>query len=416
MRVFYSWWIVLVAFFNLFFVVGIPFYGFPVFYPEMIHSLGFSHAQLTLGFLVGFTAAGLPFGILAGVLIDRVGAGRLIRVGIWSVSLSLMLMGHMTRLWHYNVLCITLVVGYVLSGPVPNQVLISQWFELQRGRAMGIAYLGLGLGGVILPLFSSWLIQTFGWRHAMEILGALTLVTLFPLAQWITRSSPSEIDLFPDGRPPSAKLPERLPTACISSSAGTGDAGEEFGHAVRSANFWLLLAGCTLTIGAIGAVTQHLVLFLQDQGHSLTAAARISSVLLTASLAGRVIVGCLAERYTKKNVMALFYFLVGLAIPLLFLVHRPVAVWAFALTFGFALGADYMLVPLVAAECFGLRALGKLLSLIIAGYSLGQWLAPWVAGRLFDSYRHYDLAWGLMTLAALLGAATIYAIAPAREP
>jgi MFS family permease len=76
------------------------------------------------------------------------------------------------------------------------------------------------------------------------------------------------------------------------------------------------------------------------------------------------------------------------------------------------MGADYMLIPLVTAECFGLAALGKLLSLIIMGYSLGQWLAPWLAGRIFDAYHRYDLAWLMMTAAGILGAVTIYAISP----
>jgi MFS family permease len=83
--------------------------------------------------------------------------------------------------------------------------------------------------------------------------------------------------------------------------------------------------------------------------------------------------------------------------------------------FGFAMGADYMLIPLVTADCFGLSALGKLLSLIIMGYSLGQWFAPWVAGRIFDARRSYDLAWIIMAAAAALGAGLIYAVAPDRH-
>jgi hypothetical protein len=69
--VFYGWWIVLAAFLNLFFAVGIIFYGFPVFYPAFVASLGFTRAQVTQGFLLGFLAIGVPFGLIAGVLIDR---------------------------------------------------------------------------------------------------------------------------------------------------------------------------------------------------------------------------------------------------------------------------------------------------------------------------------------------------------
>jgi MFS family permease len=407
MRVFYGWWIVIAAFLNLFFSVGIVYYGFPVFYPSMVDSLGFTRAQLTQGFLLGFVVAALLFGILAGVLIDRFGPSQVIRIGIWCVGLPLILMGSMTRLWQYYLLCIMEVVGYVLTGPIPNQVLISNWFRIKRGRAMGGAYLGLGVGGAISPLLINGLIQSFGWRSAFEIIGALILVVLFPVAQWITRSSPRDLDLLPDGIFPASE------SASSASEVSSGKAVIELdvARAVWSINFWVILAGCTLTIGAIGAVTQHLILFLQGQGYSVSSASRVSSLLLVSSLAGRVIVGYIAERYSRKNVMALFYLVLGLAIPLLF-VAQPAAIWGFALLFGFAMGADYMLIPLVTADCFGLSALGKLLSLIIMGYSLGQWFAPWLTGKIFDARHSYNLAWIIMAAAATVGAALIYTVAP----
>jgi MFS family permease len=412
MRVFYGWWIVLAAFLNLFFSVGILYYGFPVFYPSMVDSLGFTRSQLTQGFLIGFVVAALLFGILAGVLIDRWGARRVIRIGIWFVGLSLILMGSMTRLWHYYVLCVTEVIGYVLTGPIPNQVLISKWFRVRRGRAMGYAYLGLGLGGAISPLLINALIQSFGWRHAFQIIGALILIVLFPVAQWVTRSNPRDLNLFPDGP---AGMDVSPPANEAGATAGTiPDQGVGLGQAVRTRNFWLILVACTLTIGAIGAVTQHLILFLKDHGYSQTAASRVSSTLLLSSLAGRVIVGYFADRYRAKNMMALFYLGLALSIPLMLMPTRPAAIWGFAMAFGFAMGADYMLIPLVTAECFGLATLGKLLSLIIMGYSLGQWFAPWLAGRIFDQYHTYDPAWIIMAITATIGAAMTYAVKPDR--
>jgi len=412
MRVFYGWWIVLAAFLNLFFSVGILYYGFPVFYPSMVDSLGFTRSQLTQGFLIGFVVAALLFGILAGALIDRWGATRVIRLGIWFVGLSLILMGSMTRLWQYYLLCVAEVVGYVLTGPIPNQVLISNWFQVRRGRAMGYAYLGLGLGGAISPLLINALIQSFGWRHAFQIIGTLILLVLFPVAQWVTRSNPRELSLLPDGVAGRAATLDPNEVRETAGAPPIAIFGIELRRAVRTRNFWLILVACTLTIGAIGAVTQHLILFLKDHGYSQSAASRVSSVLLVSSLAGRVIVGYFADRSSAKNVMALFYLALGLAIPFLLLANRPAAIWGFAVCFGFAMGADYMLIPLVTAQCFGLATLGKLLSLIIMGYSLGQWFAPWLAGRLFDAYHSYDPAWVMMTIAATAGAALIYAVKP----
>ena len=277
-RVYYGWWIVLSAFLNLFFVVGIIFYGFPVFYPYFVESLSFSRAQVTQGFFLGFLFAGLPFGIFAGTLIDRIGARFVVLVGVGLVGLSLLLMGWMNRFWQFECLCIMEVMGYVLAGPIPNQVLISRWFSRRRGQAMGYAYLGLGVGGVIAPLLINYLAHNLGWRHALQLLGAMILLVLIPVAIWVTRSAPEELGF---GSEPGGELEQVQEKPAIPPSSSIGVA-----QATRSASFWLILAGSTLVIGTIGAVVQHLIFFLKDVGYSATAAARFSTILLASSLGG----------------------------------------------------------------------------------------------------------------------------------
>jgi MFS family permease len=401
-QIFYGWWIVAAAFLNLFFAVGIIFYGFPVFYPVLVESLGFTRAQVTEGFLLGFLAAGLPFGLLAGAVIDRVGARGVILAGTSLIGISLIFMGFISRLWEYEALCVVEVLGYVMAGPIANQVLIAKWFRIRRGEAMGYAYLGLGFGGVVSPLLVNFLIRILGWRHAVECVGTMIVAVLFPVGFWVTRSTPAELGLDPDGLAGTILREERT---------GGGDSvSTDLAAAVRTPNFWLILAGTTLVVGAIGAVIQHFILFLKDQGYSATAASQISTGLLASSLGSRVLVGYLADRFRKKNTMALFYLLLGATIPILHFAQRPVAAWSFAVAFGFAMGADYMLIPLVTAECFGTASLGKLLALIIMGYSLGQWGAPWLVGKIFDVRQSYSLAWEIMTAAGVLGAAAIYAV------
>src|SRR2546429_3172153 len=92
-RIFYGWWIVVAAFLNLFFAVGIIFYGFPVFYPAFVESLGFTRAQVTQGFLLGFLVAGPPVGFFAGggVGPERGGRGHFSGGGL--VRLFLLLIG-----------------------------------------------------------------------------------------------------------------------------------------------------------------------------------------------------------------------------------------------------------------------------------------------------------------------------------
>jgi len=400
-RIFYGWWIVAAAFLNLFFGVGIIFYGFPVFYPALVESLGFTRAQVTQGFLLGFLLVGLPIGLLAGAVIDRLGARRVILVGIGFVGVSLILMGTMTRLWQYELLCGTEVVGYVLAGPIANQVLVARWFRARRGRAMGYAYLGLGLGGVVAPMLINFLVQAYGWRHAMEIVGLVILVVLFPIGIWITRSVPADLGLLPDG----AGRIDATEGTVIGISPASGVSG-----AIRTANFWRILGGSALVIGTIGSVIQHFILFLEDTGYSRATASRFLTALLASSLGGRVLVGYLADRFNKKNTAALFYAVLSASVLLLGMAREPAAIWVFAAVFGFSMGADYVLIPLVTAECFGTASLGKLLALIIMGYSVGQWGGPWITGRIFDAWHSYEPAWKIMSVAGLLGAATLYGV------
>jgi MFS family permease len=400
---FYGWRIVGAAFLNLFLTTGIVYYGFPVFYPSLIESLGFSRQQATAGIFYGFVVMAPLFGLLAGVLIDRAGARAVILCGVGFVGFSLVFMGMMGSVRQYYLLCITEVVGYVLAGPIPNQVLIANWFQARRGRAMGYAYLGLGLGGALSPVLIHALIEKLGWRRSFEAIGAVILILLFPVGIWITRSTPGEMGWLPDGR-------------VSDETAGHGVEAPSVPvlEAMCSLNFWLLLVGSTLTIGAIGTVISHFILFLKDGGYSAGWASRALSILLVSSLAGRVLVGHVADRFTRKNVMALFYLILALAIPLLFIRHNPHVLYGFALAFGFAMGADYMLIPLVAADCFGLPSLGKLLALTIMADSLGQTFGPVMAGHIFDTRHSYNLAWGIVTAGGILGAIMIYFISTNR--
>lgn len=401
-RIYYGWWIVLAAFLNLFFAVGVIFYGFPVFYPYFVESLGFTRAQVTQGFLLGFLFAGLPVGIAAGAIIDRIGARSVILVGTMLVALPLLLMGLMTRFWQFEVLCIVEVIGYVLAGPIANQVLIARWFSRRRGRAMGYAYLGLGLGGVIAPVSVNYLARTLGWRHSLELVGIVILLVLVPTGMWITRSSPEETGVAPEQF---GEGPVQTENSSIPATRSIG-----VSQAARSGAFWLIILGSTLAIGAIGAVIQHFILFLKDAGYSATIASRYSSILLAASLAGRVVVGYLADCFRKSYLMALFYLFIGLSVFLLAHPGLPPVLWVFAIVFGFSMGADYMLIPLVTSECFGTASLGKLLALIIMGYSIGQWAGPWLVGRIFDARHSYDLAWKIIAISGIVGAASIAAI------
>lgn len=393
---YYGWRIVAACFTILFVIVGVIYYSFPVFYAPLIEEFHWRRADVTAGFAFSILLIGPLFGIFAGHWIDRFGAKRVLLVGLLAEGMAFLGFSRMRSLGMYYVCYFLQTVGYVSAGPVPNQVLIAHWFTRRRGRAMGLAYVGIGVGGAAAPVLAHWLITHVGWRPAMLAIGGIVWLILLPLTAALVRNRPSELGLSPDGDP-----------ASVAAYDAVGAAPIGLAEAASRRAFWLIMAASALSLGAVGGVIQHLVLYLRDQGFAAERAAQVASFLLVASILGRLTMGYLADRFSKKQVMLATYLLVAAAIPLLYFVKVPGVVYVFALLFGFAMGADYMLIPLMTAECFGLASLGKLMGVILATDSLGQALTPYLVGHLFDRYRSYNGAFALLIVMAALGAAAV---------
>src|SRR3954466_7216121 len=128
---------------------------------------------------------GPVFGFLAGWIVDRFGPRRLMLAGIVMAGAALVGLPHMTALWMFYLFYLFNAIGYVCGGPLPNQVLLSRWFDRARGKAMGFAYLGIGIGGYLVLKLSPLLVAAFGWRGALQALGILIIALALPLAYFV---------------------------------------------------------------------------------------------------------------------------------------------------------------------------------------------------------------------------------------
>jgi MFS family permease len=387
---FYGWRIVASAFAVLLITVGIPFYGMPFFYDFFIREFGWSRALTTSGIALS-TILIQPIG---GIIAHRFSPRKLILAGsgMLALAMGLFASGNGNILLYYLAWC-AFMIGYIFAGPLPQQMILSQWFRRNRGLAIGVAYLGLGLGGAISQKFVALpLIQRFGWRTALLAIGGL-IIAAVPLLLLGVRDRPAEKGVFPDGDP-SMPTEMAVQPRTLSELLGT-----------RA--FWLLAAGSCASIGAIGSINQHMKLLFQDAGLSPAKVADTTFLLLISSLAGRVIMGWLADRFSKKAVMVAAYLFVACPLPLLYFVARPGAAELFALTFGFGLGADYMLIPLMAAETFGSNSLARVMGIVLPVDSIGQTCFPFVLGMLHDRFGDYQYGLLLVFVLALLATLAI---------
>ena len=373
------------SFLSLFAIVGIALYGLPFFYDFMVRDFGWSRAQVTSGNALSKLVVGPLLGFAAGWIVDRFGPRKLMIVGILMAGTALIGLGSIRTLTGFYFFYLFNAVGYVCGGPLPNQVLLSRWFTAARGRAMGFAYLGIGVGGALVPIVAVQLVKAVGWHDTLRLLGVAIMVIALPLALVVKESPPGVAAA-------SRRTDEHVPIRDV----------------VRQPAFYLLLVGSMCSIAAVGGANQHLKLYLSlDHRYTQGAAAAVASLTLAASLVGRLGMGWLADRWPKKRVMLLIYLLVAASLPILLVATSPAGIFVYAVVFGIGLGGEYMVIPLMAAELFGVRVLGRAMGLVLAGDGVAEALSPVLVGRLHDTSGSYVTGFSTLIAFAAAGAIAI---------
>lgn len=400
-KAFYGWWITAAAVITFGLSTGLPYYTKDFFYDYYAREFHWSRSQITLGFPI---AALLT--IWAGpLLIHRFSPRKLILIGTGLTFVALTGFGKMgPSLPIYYLLWVVYTIGYILSGPIPHQIVVSNWFRANRGKAMGIVYIGVGIIGALAAKNVKILTASFGFQTALIILGSLVFIA-WPVAWFVLKDRPSDMGQFPDGAP---SAPKEL-----------GMKSQSFSELMRSFSFWLLMIGSFCSIGSIGAVNSHMKFVFLDAGYKaggpLDAVwSDAQTIILVASILGRIAIGTFADKFSKKWVMTATYFIVAATIPLLLMVKPSGTPLSFAILFGFAMGADYMLIPLMAAEQFGVNSLPRAMAVILPVNTIGQTWFPYFVARLQEHFGSYVVPLGTVFALAMLGALAI-AILPRHE-
>ncbi len=398
---FYGWWVTAAAICTFGIAVGIPYYNMPFFYDYYQKAVadggfGWARDKITLG----FPLAALFTLWVGPLVIHRYSPRKLILIGTALTAAAFIGFSRMTgNLNVYYFFWFLYTIGYILSGPIPHQVIISHWFRKMRGTAMGITYVGVAVFGSIGSLIVKPLTASFGFQTALAVMGALMFLA-WPVAIFILRDKPSDKGLYPDGEKDAQNVATAIPFS--------------MGYLLHQWPFWLLTIGSICSIGSIGAINQHMKFVFKDNGFTdqatLDSTWRTASVLiLWSSIGGRLLVGWLADRFPKKYVMTATYLLVAATIPILLLV-KPGQIeylYVFAILFGFGMGADYMLIPLMAAEQFGLNTLARSMAIILPVNTIGQTWFPYFVSLLRDNFGDYGHAMLAVFAISVIGTAAI---------
>ena len=404
-KVFYGWWIVVVAGIGL--CLGyapIIVYSFSVFIKPLTQEFHSTRAGISLA----FTLANLMQGIsspLAGRLADRFGARSVILLS--SVIFALLLVSsHLVseKLWNLYVFCGLL--GFAGSGPapIPYVKVISRWFDRRRGLALGLTMFGIGSGAILMPALAQRLIAMLGWRSTFMVIGLLVLVISVPIVAFFLKESPQEVGLLPDGAITAQRAVEEQ----------NGNEGMAW-RDTRYSSAFLLMVGATVLVGAsVHGCVLHLVPLLSDQGVSPNRVALATSFLGSALLIGRVGSGYLLDRFFAPRVAMCLFGAAACGIALLKTVAPSGLLFLAVFLIGLGMGAEVDIIAYLVSRYFGLRAFGEIYGYAFASYVLAGALGPWLMALGFDHSGSYGSALVGFFVATLLAVVLMTRLGPYR--
>ncbi|HVH25743.1 MAG TPA: MFS transporter [Vicinamibacterales bacterium] len=375
----------------------------PPLFPWLMTEFGLTFTQVGLLTTTFFVVSGVGQA-LAGFLVDRIGASRVLFAGIATLALSGVVLGVSSS---YPMLILTAAIagaGNSVFHPADFTLLNQRVTHSQLGHAFSIHALSGNLGWAAGPVFMAGLAGAAG-RHAAGFgaaaVGSLALVLLYTRRHVLSDAAAELVVAGERG----AAIARTAPLAFL-----------------RSGAVWLCFSFFFLTTTAFGILQNYAPAILsQVYGVSLVFASGGLTAYLLGSGAGVITGGFLAP-HGDRVVAPSLGFAALMALVLASGALPSAALWPLMAALGFGVGmaspARDLLVRQAATARFGKTSFGRVYGFVYSGLDTGLAISPMLFGPLLDAGRFNDalIAVALLQVAALTTAWRVGSGARAAEP
>ena len=390
------WWIVVASILSL--IVGqgsINVFAAGVFLKPVAQELGFGRGSIStaIGLSNVVTALALPF---FGRLVDRYGVRPML---LWSIALFALATAALSQLTASATVLILLfaISGIVSTGQCPTAYskVITEWFDRQRGLALGLALAGVGLGTALIPQLSNALVSNFGWRMGYVGLGVTIFVLAFlPVALFV--------------REPPPRSAERHAQAAA--------VGISFSEAMRDRRYWATALVFFFAATTINGSIIHVVPLLTDRGIAPGAAAATLSAAGIALIGGRIVAGYLLDKIFAPYI-AVFFLLCPMA-GIAILGGGALGSWPVVGTIllGLGIGAEIDILSFIISRYFGIRFFGALHGFGFALALIGNAAGASMLGWFFQLAHSYTPGFAVFEVLLAAACGLMLTLGPYRYP
>lgn len=269
---------------------------------------------------------------------------------------------------------------------VPVSILITNWFGPRlKGKVMGVAMAGSGIGAMILNPVLSAVILRNGWREAYRLLALLIFGIALPLVAATVLRSPADRGLERLGDEPHPAGP---PADVLE--------GMTTRQALGSGLFWVMFGTFALFSISCTIFNNNAIPSMVDCGFDAVTAAAVMSVSAVGLVVGKLLLGAVSDRWSARTASSVSILCLIAGLSIFWLLPRA-AVFPAAAAGGFLFGIGNanctVCMPLITSDLMGNRSFGELFSYASVASSLGAAAGPVVGSLVFDRSGSYAGAW-----------------------
>ena len=397
---FYYGWIMLLSLFIISIILFGLYGSFGVFFKPLQEDFDWNRALISAMYSLFLLLSGV-FAILVGWALDRYGPRMIyIVMGVFT-GLGLLLSSQVSEPWHLFITYSLLLAIGVGSVWTTSMATTSRWFVKRRGLALGLIAASGGIGMIIVPPVSAFLISGYGWRNSFLVLALVAFSIIIPCALLLRKYSGSVAD-YPED--------EKLEVADFNSPRikNTNElGGYSLFQAVKTRNFWLICSVWFFTGVCVFIVMAHIVPHAIDLGITSLRAASILSLIGGFMIVGALLVGKVSDNIGRKQATMICVLLMAGTMLWLIVSSNLWMFYLFAVVFGFSYGGFAPPLSALMGDSFGTDHIGLIMGVIEIGWGAGCAVGPALAGYLFDVTGNYVIAFLTGTIAMLIGAVSI---------
>lgn len=377
--------------------IGSAAYTFGLFVVPMTEELGISRATMNNGYIALLLGVALlsPF---VGRLLDKLSARMVIFSGALAYAAGLVgLTMTSSPIFMLLLMLVPIAYGYAACGTLSVNTVIVRWFKRRRGTALGIMAVSTSTGGFIFAPFTAMLIENFGWRTALLINGAISVVTISLMTLLVIRN-------FPSGTEPGYEEEFNAPEAKHEGDHEADGQTERvwtYAKLFRNRNFWLLTLAIGLMLGSDQAMITAKVPYFIDIGIDMQAAAFIVSCMTASAICGKLLVGYLADKVDLRYV---FYGVALCHVALQLVYVAAPGYWTLlflATLFGIAIGGVFPVWSTMLAWLFGTKNYGTVMGVMTIATKGMAVVAVRFIGQVYDATGSYVP--GFLTFSVAMG-------------